>query len=98
MALELVSGTDFWQIDVPGKPRRSRGVPGSIFGLKPRRTGPNNFSQTAFKYQRQAIQSGPSPTLEAKKYCYQIVAGYVQFDVRAVDANNPVGRPARYIL
>ena len=29
------------QIDVPGKPRRSRGVPGSIFGL---------ISQTAFRY------------------------------------------------
>ena len=38
------------RIDVPGKPRRSRGVPGSIFGLKPRKTGPKIFSQTAFRY------------------------------------------------
>ena len=38
------------QIDVPGKPRRSRGIPGSIFGLKPRKTGPIIFSQTAFRY------------------------------------------------
>ena len=38
------------QIDVPGKPRRSRGVPGSISGLKHRKTGPKFFSQTAFKY------------------------------------------------
>ena len=34
------------QIDVPGKRRRSRGVPGSIFGLKPRKTGPKIFSPT----------------------------------------------------
>ena len=36
------------QIDVPGKPRRSREVPGSIFRLRPRKTGPKIFSQTAF--------------------------------------------------
>ena len=38
------------QIDVPGKPRRSRGVLGSIFGLKPRKTGPKIYSLTAFRY------------------------------------------------
>ena len=38
------------QIDVPGKPLRSRGVPGSIFGLKHRRSGPKIFSPTAFRY------------------------------------------------
>ena len=38
------------QSDVPGKPRRSRGVPGSISGLKHRRTGPKIFSKTAFRY------------------------------------------------
>ena len=38
------------QIDVPGEPRRSRGVPGSIFGLKPRNTGPKSFSQTTFRF------------------------------------------------
>ena len=38
------------QIDAPGKPWRSRRVPVSIFGLKPKRTGPTIFSQTAFRY------------------------------------------------
>ena len=38
------------QSDVPGKPRRSRGVPGSISGLKSQKTGPKIFSQTAFGY------------------------------------------------
>ena len=37
------------QIDVPGNPRRSRGVPGSIFSLKPKKTGSNIFSPTAFR-------------------------------------------------
>ena len=37
------------QIDVPGEPLRSRGVPGSISGLKPRRTGPKIFSQTCLQ-------------------------------------------------
>ena len=37
------------QIDFPGKPLRSRGVPGSISGLKPRKTGPKIFSQTALR-------------------------------------------------
>ena len=39
MALELVSGADFLcKIDVREAPGRSKGVPGSISGLKPRRT------------------------------------------------------------
>jgi len=43
MALELVAGADFWcKIDVRGAPGRSKGVPGSISGLKRRRTGPKD--------------------------------------------------------
>ena len=38
------------QIDVPGKPRRSREVPGSISGVKHRKTGPKIFSQTAIRH------------------------------------------------
>ena len=52
MALELVSGSNFWcNLMSGGSPGRSNGdVPGSIPDLKPRRTGPNNFNQTAFRY------------------------------------------------
>ena len=38
------------QIDVPGEPRRSRGVPGSISGLKPRKTGPKIFTPPSPSY------------------------------------------------
>ena len=38
------------QIDVRGAPGRSNGVLGWISGLKPWRTGPKIFSQTAFRY------------------------------------------------
>ena len=47
MALELVSGADFLvQIDVPGEPGRSKGVPGSISGPEPRKTGPKILLKT----------------------------------------------------
>jgi len=38
------------QIDVPGKPRRSRGIQGSISGLKPRKTGPKIFKNQALRF------------------------------------------------
>ena len=67
-ALELVSGADFFvQIDVPGKPRRSRGVPGSIFGLKPRKTGPKIFCQTAFRYPGCGPRRGRAATREGRR-------------------------------
>jgi len=52
------------QIGVPGKPRRSRGVPGSVFGLKPKGTGPKISSQTAFKY--------PDRETDLRHFCEQL--------------------------
>ena len=49
MALELVSGADFWcKLMSWGAPGRSKGVPASISGLKPRRTGPKILMLTHF--------------------------------------------------
>ena len=49
MALALVPGADFWCKLMSGvRPGRSKGVPGSISGLKPRKTGPKIDFYTHF--------------------------------------------------
>ena len=48
-ALELVSGADFWcKLTSGGAPGRSKGVPGLISGLKPRKNGPKILMFTPF--------------------------------------------------
>ena len=49
MALELVSGADFWcKLMSGGCPVPSKGVPGLISGLKPRKNGPKILIFTPF--------------------------------------------------
>ena len=49
MALELASGADFWcKLMSGGAPGRSKGVPGSISWLKPRKNGPKILIFTHF--------------------------------------------------
>ena len=74
---------------VRGAGRTAHAVTFSATGAYQLQSGPSPNAKR-YGYQMLAV-SGPSPTLERKKYGYQIVAGYVQFDVRVVQANNPVG-------
>ena len=71
MALELVSGADFWcKLMSRAGPVDLGGVMGSNSGLKPRKTGPKTFSQTAFKYleSESSRPRGNQPLRRAKDF------------------------------
>ena len=87
------------RIDVRGKPRPSRVIPGSIFSLTPKKTGPKMFSQTASRYTDFVriyikIENGRETALElvsGADFLCELMRGAGPVDLRG--SRGPHGRP-----